>query len=206
MRTSTDEELHGAIRYTQSVGLTPILSPMLDPDYHRFHPMWTRDCSPNPWRGTIGTAFGSDCSAGSLSHQWFTNYRSFLLHYAHLAHEWNVSQFVVTHELYLVNDGWDKNRTGDGPVGHARSAFSLRFWSKPGQDAQDTPPALPHDPPNTLTLHRRCAMQYDPRRPGSCGASRMPGLHTVCGHHPQELRALRPKMVQQAGHARDGLL
>ena len=115
MRTTTDTELHGIIAYAQSVGLTPILSPMLDPDYHHFRPMWTRDCSPNPWRGTIGTTFGSDCSPGSAWQRWFANYKSFLLHYARLAHTWNVSHFVVTHELYLVNDGWDKTKSGDGP-------------------------------------------------------------------------------------------
>jgi hypothetical protein len=109
-----DDELAGIVRHAQSLGLTPILSPMLDPDYHRFKPMWTRDCRPNPWRGTIGSQFGSDCSLGSAWHTWFGNYKSFLLHYAKLADVWNVTQFVVTHELYLVNDGWDKNRTGDG--------------------------------------------------------------------------------------------
>eukprot|EP01046_Picozoa_sp_COSAG06_P002669 COSAG06_NODE_96_length_24336_cov_75.057845_16_plen_239_part_00 len=88
---------------------------MLDPDYHRFKPMWTRDCAPNPWRGTIGSKFGSDCTAGSAWREWFGDYKRFLLHYAALAHTWNVTQFVVTHELYLVNDGWDTNHTGDGP-------------------------------------------------------------------------------------------
>ena len=78
-----------------------ILSPMLDPDYHRFKPMWTRDCAPNPWRGTIGSKFGSDCTAGSAWREWFGNYKRFLLHYAALAHTWNVTQFVVTHELCL---------------------------------------------------------------------------------------------------------
>ena len=33
MRTATDKELGGIIKYTQSLGLTPIMSPMLDPDY-----------------------------------------------------------------------------------------------------------------------------------------------------------------------------
>jgi len=89
--------------YAQSIGLEVILSPMLDPDYHNFRPMWTRDCAPNPWRGTIGSLFGSDCAPGSLWHIWFANYKRFLLHYATLADAWNITQFVVTHELYLVN-------------------------------------------------------------------------------------------------------
>lgn len=77
--------------------------------------MWTRDCAPNPWRGTIGSEFGSECIPGSQWAQWHANYLAFILHYAKLANEWGVEHFVVTHELYLVNDGWDKNKTGDGP-------------------------------------------------------------------------------------------
>ena len=38
-----------------------------------------------------------------LWHIWFANYKRFLLHYATLADAWNITQFVVTHELYLVN-------------------------------------------------------------------------------------------------------
>lgn len=114
LRTTSDDELHGIVAHAQGAGLKVVLSPMLDPDYHYFKPMWTRDCDPNPWRGTIGKAFGSDCSPGSAWDRWHLNYKEFILHYARLAHEWGVAHFVVTHELYTVNDGWDVNMTGSG--------------------------------------------------------------------------------------------
>lgn len=77
---------------------------MLDPDYHHFKPFWTRDCQPNPWRGTIGTPWGSDCSTGSMWAGWHANYLKFLLHYAAIANTHGVRHFVVTHELYIVNE------------------------------------------------------------------------------------------------------
>ena len=114
LRTTSDDELHGIVAHAQSLGLTPVLSPMLDPDYHHFTPMWTRDCAPNPWRGTIGKLWGGECSRGSAWDVWHANYATFILRYARLANAWGVEHFVVTHELYAVNDGWDVNQTGVG--------------------------------------------------------------------------------------------
>ena len=71
---------------------------------HHFKPFWTRDCDPNPWRGTIGTHWGSDCSEGSDWVKWHANYLAFLLHYAVMAGRLGVEGFVVTHELYIVNE------------------------------------------------------------------------------------------------------
>jgi len=55
-------------------------------------------------RGTIGTNWGDDCSNGSFWAKWHSSYRAFLLHYAHLAQSWGIRHFVVTHELYIVNE------------------------------------------------------------------------------------------------------
>jgi len=70
LRTVRDADLATLIDYAKSIGLEPVVSPMLDPDYHHFHPFWTRDCNPNPWRGTIGTPWGSNCSSESPWALW----------------------------------------------------------------------------------------------------------------------------------------
>jgi hypothetical protein len=104
LRTTSDAELEEMIKESHASGLKVVLSPMLDPDYHHFRPFWTRDCDPNPWRGTIGTHWGSDCSEGSDWAKWHANYLAFLLHYAAMAGRLGVEGFVVTHELYIVNE------------------------------------------------------------------------------------------------------
>lgn len=81
--TPTDADVRHAIRAAHARGLKVMLKPHVD--------LWN---DPDHWRGEIGPGF----SAADWG-QWFASYRTFITHYAALAHDEGVEQFSVGVEL-----------------------------------------------------------------------------------------------------------
>ena len=94
--TLTDAQLRGGIRHARELGLKILLKPHID---------LLRDNKPNGryWRGNIGTNFNE-----SEWDAWFRSYEAFIIPYARMAQEENVSMLSVNTEL-LVPNKWASN-------------------------------------------------------------------------------------------------
>jgi hypothetical protein len=103
MMTSTDDELLSIMAYARTLGLTVLLTPMLDPD-------WTlpeqNNCRGETnqgicrWRGQLGMYFPpNECGAGSQWGAFFDGYEAMLVHYARLAEQAGAAAFLTSHEL-----------------------------------------------------------------------------------------------------------
>jgi hypothetical protein len=127
--TPTDADLTHIIRDAHRIGLRVMLKPHIDLSDKSKH-----------WRGEI--SFGKDENAWR---EWFSNYNSFITHYAKLAQEANADYFVVGTEL--VQTSYRTAQWRDiikavrnlytGPLTysahHFDEEFSINWW-----DALDT--------------------------------------------------------------------
>ena len=105
LATSTDEELAAYVAAARARGLQTNFTLMLDPNWLLSSQAHCRDTGRAGcyWRGEVGRAWGSDCSAGSAWAAWHANYARATLHYAALAGAWGMDSLLLAHELYGPN-------------------------------------------------------------------------------------------------------
>ncbi|MEM7127381.1 MAG: hypothetical protein AAF702_13695 [Chloroflexota bacterium] len=123
-KTPTDADLIHVIAKAKSVGLKVMLKPHVDIQSNEAE-----------WRGRIGQNFNS-----SQWSSWFSTYRNFIGHYAELAEEHGVEQFVIGTELVTTSareSDWrqivqyvrDRYR---GPItysaNHTGEEVNIRWW------------------------------------------------------------------------------
>ncbi|MEM7283207.1 MAG: hypothetical protein AAF438_16445 [Pseudomonadota bacterium] len=123
-KTPTDEDLIHVIAKAKSVGLKVMLKPHVDIQSNEAE-----------WRGRIGQNFSS-----SQWSAWFSTYRNFIGHYAELAEEHGVEQFVIGTELVTTSareSDWRRVASHvrdrySGPItysaNHTGEETNIRWW------------------------------------------------------------------------------
>jgi len=90
--TATDDEIKYVVNLAHEMGLSVLLSPIVDPNWLK--PTNKRSGTNHTWRGEIGLYF-----TDAQWNTWFANYEKIILHYAVLAQSLHAEQLTVGAEL-----------------------------------------------------------------------------------------------------------